>query len=80
MKQALAAAGYDPAGLQVTGQVLPKYDDQGRLDAEATVASVPEQVASGITDITVSIRLPSDPGATEDLLRPLVAAFREVSG
>lgn len=80
MKDALAAAGYDPTGLQVTGLVKPVYDDKGVLDAEATVASVPDQVAAGVTDISVAFRLPSDPGAAEELLRPLVAAFRDVAG
>jgi probable F420-dependent oxidoreductase len=80
MKEALAAAGHDRPELQVTGILRPVHDDAGRLDVDATVAGVAGLVESGVTDIGMHLRLPEDPAAAEDLLRPLVVAFRAATG
>jgi probable F420-dependent oxidoreductase len=80
MKEALAAAGHDRPDLEVTGNLRPVLDPAGRLDVGATVAGVPELVGSGVTDVGMHLPLPEHPDAAEEVLRPLVAAFREAVG
>lgn len=78
--EALAAAGRDPAGFQVRGTLPVRFDRSGVVDAEQTVAPVPDQIAAGVTDFALATAVPSDRQALVDLLVPLVAAFTEVTG
>jgi probable F420-dependent oxidoreductase len=80
MKEALAAAGHECADLQVTGVVRPVTAADGRLDVAATLAPVPAMVEAGVTDVGVQLRLPAGGEAAEEVLRPLVEAFRLVVG
>ncbi len=80
MKDALAAAGRDPAGLQVTGGLRAVRDASGRLDVTATVSAVPGLAAAGVTDVRCRFPLPDDDAEAADLLHELVAAFRSASG
>jgi probable F420-dependent oxidoreductase len=80
MKNALADAGRDPAGVQVVGALRSVRGADGALDLGATTAAVPELAAAGVTDFISRIRLPDDPSAASDLLHELVAAFRSAAG
>ena len=73
MRQALSDAGHDPDGLEIVGR-LPVADTSpdGLADAMAAVAP---QVAVGITDLRLGLRLPTDPTEAEDVLGTVVAAF-----
>ena len=72
-------AGRDMKGFQV-GTYLPLVEDGGKIDAEATMAPVAPMAEGGITDFRITLDLPSEEAAVEDMLSPLVAAFRKASG
>jgi len=80
MKEALAAAGHERPDLKVTGILRAVLDDTDRLDVDATVAAVPALVESGVTDVGIHLRLPEHQAAAEEVLRPLVTAFRLAAG
>jgi probable F420-dependent oxidoreductase len=80
MKDALAAAGRDPAGLQVVGGLRGVRGAGGSLDLAATMAAVPELADAGVTDFRSRIPIPDDPAAAADLLPEIVAAFRSAAG
>jgi probable F420-dependent oxidoreductase len=79
MWDALAAAGRDPEGIEVVG-ALRKRSQDGKLDLGATMAQVPGLVALGVTDVRMQLPIPDSPAAAEDLLVPIVQAFREATG
>lgn len=72
-------AGRDMEGFQV-GSYLQLVEDGGKIDAEATMAPVAAMAEGGITDFRVTLDLPTEEAAVEDMLSPLVAAFRSVAG
>ncbi len=80
LRDRLADAGRDPAGLQVAGTLADVRGAGGSLDLEATMAAVPGLVEVGVTDFRASLRIPPDPAAAEDHLGRAVAAFRQVTG
>lgn len=79
MKQAIADAGGDPGGLEVQGAAPLVKNADGGIDADASVASVPAQVAAGATDIRFAGSPPKDPRQAAEELSQLVRAFREVT-
>ena len=80
MKDALADAGRDPAGLQVVGSLRAVRGSDGALDLPATMAAVPELAAAGVTDFRSRISLPDDHRTAADVLPEIVAAFRAAAG
>lgn len=76
MRAAVADHGREPSGIGVVGALKIVTDDDGRIDAAATVAPVPDAVAAGVTVFHASVALPSDVPAATATLEPLVAAFR----
>jgi probable F420-dependent oxidoreductase len=80
MKDALAGAGRDPAGLQVVGDLRTVRGSGGSPDLPATMAAVPRLAAAGVTDFRSRIRLPADPAAAGALLLEAVTAFRAAAG
>ncbi len=76
MRAAVSAAGGDPAKLQVQGYARVVRGDDGAVDVDATIASVPELVAAGITDLRFPVPMPTDHAAAVASLTPLVDAFR----
>jgi probable F420-dependent oxidoreductase len=56
IREAFAAAGRDPASLHVQAPLRMAKGDDGRLDLAASMASVPELVAAGATDVMVTLR------------------------
>jgi len=79
MKQAIADAGGDPGGLEVQGAAPLVKNADGGIDADASVASVPAQVAAGATDIRFAVSPAKDPQQAAEGLSQLVRAFREVT-
>lgn len=80
IKDALADAGRDPAGLQVAGALKAVRGADGRVNAAATMDTVPSLAAAGVTEFQPSVRLPDDRAAAEDFLDELVVAFRMAAG
>jgi probable F420-dependent oxidoreductase len=80
MRDALSAAGRDPAGLQITGGLPVASGPDGKPDLERIMAGVPALVDSGVTDFRVGLRLPEDNTAAEDYLAEVVSAFRSTVG
>jgi probable F420-dependent oxidoreductase len=75
IREALAEAGRDPAGFQVRGGLRLVVDGNGAVDAEQTVAPMPELFAAGVTDFVLGAALPRDRSAMVDLLTPVVEEF-----
>jgi probable F420-dependent oxidoreductase len=74
VREAFAAAGRDASALQVQAPMRMERDDNGKLDMARSVASVPDLVAAGATDINVTLRAfagtPDDaPAAMQELVR-----------
>src|SRR6478609_5366082 len=80
MRDALDRAGGEPARLQVVGLVPALSNDGGGLDIAGTVAGVPALVASGATDVRLTLRVPDDPVRHFDQVSAVVAEFRAVAG
>jgi probable F420-dependent oxidoreductase len=79
MRQAIANAGGDPSGLQVQGTAVLVKSTDGAIDVDASVASVPAQVAAGATDIRFGGSLPKDSRQAAEQMSQLVSAFRKVT-
>ncbi|RDH79601.1 TIGR03619 family F420-dependent LLM class oxidoreductase [Mycolicibacterium moriokaense] len=79
MKQTIADVGGDPSGLQVQGTAPLKKSADGGIDVDASLASVPKQIAAGATDIRFGGSPSSDPQQAAEQLSALVTAFREVA-
>ena len=80
MRDALDRAGGEPARLQVVGMLPALSNEGGRLDIAGTVAGVPALVASGATDVRLTLRVPDDPVQHFDQVSAVVAEFRAVAG
>jgi probable F420-dependent oxidoreductase len=80
MRDALDRAGAEPARLQVVGRLPARSNDGGGLDIAGTVAGVPALVASGATDVRLTLRVPDDPVQHFDQVSAVVAEFRAVAG
>ncbi|MES2169870.1 MAG: TIGR03619 family F420-dependent LLM class oxidoreductase [Actinomycetota bacterium] len=80
MKQAVADAGRDPAGLQVAGRLPVVRDAAGAVDLDLTMEGVPALVHAGVTDFRAYLKHPVGVSAIEDALAPVVSAFRAVAG
>ncbi|WP_374210624.1 TIGR03619 family F420-dependent LLM class oxidoreductase [Dermatobacter hominis] len=78
MRAALEQAGYDPAGLEVVGRLA--IDGPDGLGVDGAMATVPELVAAGVTDLRASLRLPADADAARERLVEVVGAFRVATG
>ncbi len=72
-------AGRDMQGFQISSYV-PIVADGNRIDAEKTMSVVAPMAEAGITDFRVTLDLPNEQPAVEDMLSPLVQAFRKAVG
>lgn len=79
MKKAVTDLGGDPTHLQVQGSAQLVKRDDGSIDARASVASAPQLVAAGATDIRFAGAFPTDLGEFTDVVSELVSAFRDVT-
>ena len=76
IRDACAAAGRDPSSLQVQAPVRIVMGDDRRPDLDACMASVPELVAAGATDILVTLRaFAPDAAASPAALKRIRGAF-----
>jgi len=80
MREGVAATGRDPSGIGVVGNLAMKKDDAGVLDLERTMDAVPALIASGVTDVRVSVPLTGGYDESIAALTPVVEAFRAVTG
>jgi len=80
MKDAITAAGGNPEGLKVAGNLPVVEGADGKMDVEATMGGVPSLVASGITEFSGVFDIPADRNAAEERLRHIVQAFRAAVG
>jgi len=80
MRDRLAEAGRDPAGLQVTGTLPLVRASGGGIDLDRTMEAVPALADAGLTTLQGRFKLPDDPSAARDELRAIVTAFRVAAG
>jgi probable F420-dependent oxidoreductase len=76
----LAKVGREAKGFQCTSYLPVVADTNGNLDLEAMTAPVGPMAQGGITDIRVTLNLPTERQAVEDYLSPLVEAFGKAAG
>ena len=76
----LEKAGREAKGFQCTSYLPVVADANGNLDLAAMTAPAGPMSQGGITDIRVTLSLPSERQAVEDYLSPLVEAFRKATG
>jgi probable F420-dependent oxidoreductase len=79
MKRAIVDAGGDPSALQVQGSAVLRRQADGSIDVTASLATVPQQVADGATDIRFTGTVPDDPHRAAEQLSELVSAFRKAT-
>jgi probable F420-dependent oxidoreductase len=79
-REALEAAGRDPAGLQVQGTLPVVKGSDGSVDLARTMDGVPALVDAGITDFRAYLPVPDDANAAMDYFAGVVTAFRETVG
>ena len=80
IRAALEEADRDAQGFQVSTYLQLAQKDDGSIDHEATVAPAAPMAEAGITDFRITLQLPDEGPACEDLLSPFVGAFRKVVG
>ena len=80
MRDRIAAAGNDPAGLQVVANLRVHTTDDGTIDVPRTLAPVAASVAAGATDFLTRFRSHAPDAAFEAELTELVTAFRAAVG
>ena len=81
IRDAFTAAGRDPSTLQVQAPLRVAAGDDGRPDLAASMASVPELVAAGATDVIATLRaFARDAAAAPDAMMRLREQFDAVAG
>lgn len=81
LRTALAAVGRDPAVFAVQAPVRYERGPDGSPDLARSLASVPELVAAGATDVHVMLQaFCRDPAAAPAVLARLVECFRDAIG
>jgi hypothetical protein len=85
VREALVKAGRRPEDFEATSYIPVAYlgDKKGpdkKVDVEKTMSVVGPMVVGGLTDLRITLDLPTSQAAVEDLLSPLVHAFRRNVG
>ena len=80
MRDAVAASGRDPAGIEVTGRLPLERDDDGNPQIGPTMAAVPGLVEAGVTDFSIGLRPPQGVEAAVQYMAPWVEAFEAAAG
>lgn len=74
-------AGRDPAALQVQAPLRIERADDGRPDLARSMATVPDLLAAGATDVQVTLRaFTGDPAEAPDVCAEIVRRFGEMVG
>jgi probable F420-dependent oxidoreductase len=76
MRGLVEAEGGDPSGLQVLGYAQVVRRDDGSVDLDRTMESVPPLVEAGITDVRIPLPLPEGESQATDYLTGVVERFR----
>jgi probable F420-dependent oxidoreductase len=77
--QMVEAAGGDPSGLRVVGNVAVHKRDDGTPDVAASIDALQPQLAAGVTDVMLRVPLPSAAAAGE-IFAEWSGAFRSATG
>jgi probable F420-dependent oxidoreductase len=78
--EALRAAGRDPARLQVQAPLRIERGDDGKPDLARSIATVPDLVAAGATDVHVTLRaFNSDPAEAPAVFAEIVERFNDAA-
>lgn len=80
IREALDKGGRSADGFQCTTHIRSVKGDDGQFDIAASMAPVGALVEGGVTDIRITLPLPPEKAATEDMLSPWVEAFRKEIG
>ena len=80
MREAVAAAGRDPSGIEVAVNVKLERDDGGEPQITPTMAPVPGLIAAGATDLRIHLPTPQGVDRAEEYLAPWVEAFEAAAG
>ena len=80
MRDAIAAAGGAPEGLEASAPLPVSWTETGGIDLAPTMAAVPARLAAGQTDFSFAYLGRGNEDATAEALAGIVAAFDEVSG
>ena len=75
MREAVAATGRDPSGIEVAVNMKVERDDRGEAQIAPTMAAVPELIAAGATDLRVHLQTPLGVEGAAEYLAPWVEAF-----
>ena len=80
IRDAWRQAGRDPAALQVQAPLRIERGADGRPDLARSIASVPELVAAGATDVHVTLRaFNADPAEAPSVFAEIVRRFADAS-
>jgi probable F420-dependent oxidoreductase len=77
--QMVEAAGGDPSGLRVVGNIAVHKRDDGNPDVAASIEALQPQLAAGVTDVMLRVPLPSAAAAGE-IFAEWSSAFRSATG
>ncbi len=84
MREAVAGAGKDPAGIEVAGALPLVYDRDGNPQVGPTMDAVRGLVEAGVTDFRIGFRAglqpPAGVQAAAEYLAPWVEAFEAAAG
>ena len=80
MREAVAATGRDPSGIEVAANVRLERDDRGEPQITPTMAAVPQLIAAGATDLRVHLQSPPGVDQAAEYLAPWVEAFESAAG
>lgn len=80
MRDLQASMSLDTGPYEVQGTLPAVRTDDGTVDVARTMAAAPDLVAAGVTDCRISVPLPDDGSAAEDILAELVDAFGATVG
>ncbi len=79
MRDAVAAAGRDPYGIEVAAMLPVVRNSDGEPQIAPTMAAVEDLVAAGVTDFRISLRPPAGVPAAQEYLMPWAEAFTTVA-
>ena len=80
MRAAMAAAGRDPDGIEVTGRLAVARDADGEPRIGPTMEAVPGLAEAGVTDFAIGLRPPPGVEPAAEYLMPWVEAFEAAAG
>ena len=80
MREAVAANGRDPSGIEVAANVRLERDERGEPQIAPTMAAVPELIAAGATDVRVQLQPPPGIDQAAEYLAPWAEAFESAAG